>query len=216
MSAGIMAYMLSIDTALGETSLALSKEKEIARHAHHPARDQQARMLVTWIETILKQENIWYSDLSGLAVCIGPGGFTGIRIGLATARAVALAANIPIAGYSTLEIIAHYAACTHSEKKISALLPAGRGMVFQQSFEIVDFIPHATSAPEMMLPEACPSYGMTASTDAALTPACLVPLHTNATTLAHLATLTPERFSNASPAPLYIRPPDAKPQAALL
>ncbi|MFO1242570.1 MAG: hypothetical protein U1E36_05140 [Rickettsiales bacterium] len=43
-------------------------------------------MLVDWIESLLKEQYIWYQDLGGIAVSISPGGFTGIRIGLATAR----------------------------------------------------------------------------------------------------------------------------------
>mgnify|MGYP000075321631 CR=1 FL=1 len=208
--------ILAIDTALGETSLTLSSDAEILAHLHHPERDQQARMLLPWIESLLKKQNIWYPELTGIAVCIGPGGFTGIRIGLATARALALAGNIPIAGFSTLEILAHYVACTRQETDVTALLPAGRGMVFHQTFNIVDQHPVARSEPSMLSPEEVTPFGITASTEPALQPDVAVPIHTQATTLSHLAAGFPARFSEVSPAPLYIRPPDAKPQSSLL
>lgn len=208
--------ILAIDTALGETGLTLSTGSEILQHFHHPARDQQARMLVPWIESILKQQNIGYPQLTGIAVCIGPGGFTGIRIGLATARALALAGGIPIAGFSTLEILAHYLARTRRETAVTALLPAGRGMVFHQAFEIRDHLPTPKSEPLMLSPENITPFGVTVSTDPSLQPDILVPVHTHATTLAHLAARMPARFSAASPAPLYVRPPDAKPQSAVI
>jgi tRNA threonylcarbamoyladenosine biosynthesis protein TsaB len=69
------------------------------------------------------------------AVAVGPGSFTGLRIGLATVKAFATAMDRPAAGISTLAAIAH-AACASG--KIISLLPAGRGELFAQMFSISD------------------------------------------------------------------------------
>ena len=98
----------------------------------------------------------------------------------------------------------------------AALLPAGRRMVFHQTFNIVDQHPVVRSEPSMLSPEEVTPFGITASTEPALQPDVAVPIHTQATTLSHLAAGFPARFSEVSPAPLYIRPPDAKPQSSLL
>lgn len=204
-----MSLILSIDTALGETSLALSQGERLVSEFHHPARDQQAKMLVPWVEAMLKQNNVWYPDLGGIAVSIGPGGFTGIRIGLATARALAFAAKKPIAGFSTLEILA-----AHSNVgKVTAVLPAGRGLVFHQQF--AEGIKPLTE-PQMLVLEPALVHGLLVSSDPAKQPQHLVPIKDFARMISVLARRFPERFRQATPAPLYIRPPDAKPQAALV
>jgi len=203
-----MSLVLSIDTALGETSLALSEGDKRVAAFHHPARDQQAKMLVPWIEALLREQHIWYPDLEGFVVSIGPGGFTGIRIGLATARALAFAAQKPIAGFSTLEILACHAAAP----EVTAVLPAGRGLVFHQQFG-ASLKP--LTEPEMLLLEPSQVRGVLASSDPAQAPQHLVPIKDFAPTLAALIHKEPTRFGEA-PVPLYIRPPDAKPQTAFV
>lgn len=204
-----MSLILSIDTALGETSLALSQGERLVAEFHHPARDQQAKMLVPWIEALLKQNNVWYPDLGGIAVSIGPGGFTGIRIGLATARALAFAAQKPIAGFSTLEILAAHS----NAPEVTGVLPAGRGLVFHQQF--IEGIKPLTE-PQMLLLEPALVRGLLVSSDPAQQPRHRVPIQDFARMLSILANSFPERFMQAAPAPLYIRPPDAKPQTAFV
>lgn len=203
-----MSLVLSIDTALGETSLALSEGETLIAAFHHPARDQQAKMLVPWIEELLRAQHIWYPDLEGFVVSTGPGGFTGIRIGLATARALAFATQKPIAGFSTLEILACHAAAP----EVTAVLPAGRGLVFHQQFG-EDMQP--LTKPEMVLLEPSQVRGVLTSSDATQAPKHLVPVKDFAPTLAALIHKKPRQFG-ASPSPLYIRPPDAKPQTAFV
>lgn len=66
----------------------------------------QAEILVPMIEKIMRQADIGFPDLDRIAVTVGPGSFTGVRIGLATARSMALASGKTLLGLSTLQILA--------------------------------------------------------------------------------------------------------------
>ncbi len=65
----------------------------------------QAEFLVPMIQTAMKKAGLGFHDLDRIAVTIGPGSFTGVRIGLATARALSLASSKPLVGISTLELL---------------------------------------------------------------------------------------------------------------
>jgi tRNA threonylcarbamoyladenosine biosynthesis protein TsaB len=68
---------------------------------------KQAEILVPMIEAVMAEAGINFSDLERIAVTAGPGSFTGVRIGLATARALALASGTPLIGISSLQVLAH-------------------------------------------------------------------------------------------------------------
>lgn len=65
----------------------------------------QAEFLVPMIQSVMQKANVGFADLDLIAVTIGPGSFTGVRIGLATARALSLASGKPLVGISTLELL---------------------------------------------------------------------------------------------------------------
>lgn len=123
---------LGIDTALGETSLAISRAGQVVAEFHSAERDRQATMLRVWIEALLAQAGVEYGELKTIAACVGPGGFTGIRIGLAMARGIGFASERPVVGYSSLRLMA-YGAPPH-EAPLQVVLPAGRSQLYVQSF----------------------------------------------------------------------------------
>lgn len=65
----------------------------------------QAQILVPMTVGILKKANLSFSDLDAIAVSVGPGSFTGVRVGISTARSLGLALDIPAIGLSTLDIL---------------------------------------------------------------------------------------------------------------
>ena len=69
-----------------------------------PGRDQAARLLPA-IETLLKEAGVGRREIGLIAVTIGPGSFTGVRVGLATARGLALALDVPVAGLPTTSVL---------------------------------------------------------------------------------------------------------------
>jgi tRNA threonylcarbamoyladenosine biosynthesis protein TsaB len=93
--------ILAFDTATEVATSALVADGEVLGE-----RVSRAVTLMEDIDALLRQGGARPSDLSALAVGIGPGSFTGVRIGLATARGLALALDVRVAGVSTLDALA--------------------------------------------------------------------------------------------------------------
>jgi len=92
---------LAFDTATGAATSALVEDGEVLGE-----RVSRAQTLLEDVDALLLQAGAHPSDLDRLAVGLGPGSFTGVRIGLATARGLALSLDLPGAGVSTLDALA--------------------------------------------------------------------------------------------------------------
>jgi tRNA threonylcarbamoyladenosine biosynthesis protein TsaB len=93
--------ILAFDTATDVATTALVSDGEVLGE-----RTSRAVTVLEDIDALLRQAGAHTRELAGLAVGIGPGSFTGVRIGLATARGLALALGVPVAGVSTLDALA--------------------------------------------------------------------------------------------------------------
>jgi tRNA threonylcarbamoyladenosine biosynthesis protein TsaB len=93
--------MLAFDTATDVATSALVDDGEVLGE-----RSSHARTLLEDVDALLRQGGAHPRDLDALAIGIGPGSFTGVRIGLATARGLALSLDLPGAGVSTLAALA--------------------------------------------------------------------------------------------------------------
>src|SRR3974390_1378539 len=93
----------------------------------------QAEGLIPLIADLIASAEVPFSSLERIAVCIGPGGFSGIRTGVAAARGVGLAANTPVVGATSFRILS---AAFEKEGEIPRVYglaaPAGSGAVFCQ------------------------------------------------------------------------------------
>jgi tRNA threonylcarbamoyl adenosine modification protein YeaZ len=96
-----MPLILAFDTATDRATSALVGDGELLGE-----RVSRASTLLADVDALVRQAGAHPRDITGLAVGIGPGSFTGIRIGLAAARGLALALDIPAAGVSTLDALA--------------------------------------------------------------------------------------------------------------
>jgi len=99
--------ILAIDTATSSCSVALWSDGSVLTSHNEKMFRGQAEVLVPTIQQVLEEAKVTAQDLDLLATTIGPGAFTGIRIGLATARGIALVARVPCLGFTTTEVIAH-------------------------------------------------------------------------------------------------------------
>lgn len=99
--------ILAIDGATGACSVALISGEDVLSRRSVTLDRGQAEVLVPMVLDTLGEAGVGFSGLDRLAVTVGPGSFTGVRIALATARALALAAGLPLVGVSTLEAYAH-------------------------------------------------------------------------------------------------------------
>lgn len=101
-----MTYILNIETATRNCSLALAQDgKTIALKEIAEAGYSHAEKLHVFIEAILKENNIEYGDLSAIAVSQGPGSYTGLRIGVSSAKGLCYALNIPLIAIDTMETL---------------------------------------------------------------------------------------------------------------
>ena len=104
-----MPAILAFDTALGGCSVGVRARSGKIAHREVPTLRDQAKLLVPLIEETLQEAGTTYQELDLIASTIGPGSFTGLRIGLSTARSLALALDKPALGMNTLDVIArHY------------------------------------------------------------------------------------------------------------
>ena len=124
--------ILAIDTATQVSSVAVASEARLSAELTMQARLTHSETLLPHMEQVLKMANVKKEDLDGIAVSIGPGSFTGLRIGLAAAKAVCYALKLPLIGVPTLEAMAwHYPV---SGVRIVTLLDAQKGNAYRQSF----------------------------------------------------------------------------------
>jgi tRNA threonylcarbamoyladenosine biosynthesis protein TsaB len=126
--------ILAIETATRAGSVAVSRGGVILACALGDASSSHSTDLIENVDRVLREAGLQLADVDLFAAAIGPGSFTGLRIGLATVKSLAVALHKKCVGVSTLAAVAHAAA--DSERTV-ALLPAGRGEVFAQMFSVV-------------------------------------------------------------------------------
>jgi tRNA threonylcarbamoyladenosine biosynthesis protein TsaB len=104
-----MALILNIETSSPVCSVALTEDENILALRESSEEKSHAGNLSVFIEEILNEKHISLSDLNALAVGKGPGSYTGLRIGVATAKGMAYGAKIPLVAVSTLETMVRFA-----------------------------------------------------------------------------------------------------------
>ncbi len=98
--------ILAFDTTNSTLSVAILEDQKILAKSTIFENGKQSEMLIPEIEKILTEAKIWYQDLDYLAATQGPGSFTGVRIGLSSARTLKLATNLPLILLDSLEVLA--------------------------------------------------------------------------------------------------------------
>ncbi|HOD10928.1 MAG TPA: tRNA (adenosine(37)-N6)-threonylcarbamoyltransferase complex dimerization subunit type 1 TsaB, partial [Flavobacterium sp.] len=103
-----MSYILNLETATKNCSVSLAKDgktifcKEMAEQGY-----SHAEKLHVFIEEILKEANVNFSEIKAVAVSKGPGSYTGLRIGVSAAKGLCYAAGIPLIAVDTLAVLAN-------------------------------------------------------------------------------------------------------------
>lgn len=129
-----MSYILNIETATKNCSVAIAKDgitvlcKEMAEEGY-----SHAEKLHVFIEDVLKELNLTFTDLSAIAVSQGPGSYTGLRIGVSAAKGLSFALNIPLIAVDTLATLA--AQVQVSEGCIVPMIDARRMEVYSAIFD---------------------------------------------------------------------------------
>lgn len=119
--------LLAIDTATMVTGISLDDGRTVlSERVFHSERRQTAELAPT-VAQMMRTAGVAADELTAVAVAQGPGSYTGLRIGMALAKGIALAHDLPLVGIPTLDILA--AAQPRREEPLLAVLRAGRGRV---------------------------------------------------------------------------------------
>ncbi|MEI9947058.1 MAG: tRNA (adenosine(37)-N6)-threonylcarbamoyltransferase complex dimerization subunit type 1 TsaB [Chitinophagaceae bacterium] len=102
-----MAIILNIDTSVDTASLCLAKDGKILQAAVNDNQKDHASWLHPAIQTIMKNTGTSMNELQAVAVTIGPGSYTGLRVCLSSAKGLCFALNIPLIAINTLEMMAY-------------------------------------------------------------------------------------------------------------
>jgi tRNA threonylcarbamoyladenosine biosynthesis protein TsaB len=208
---------------MGRTSAALTGERasDAVRVKRLEAGAAQAEGLIPLIAKLMADAEIQFKDLARIAVCIGPGGFSGIRTGVAAARGIGLAAGIPVTGATSFRILAAaFEQRGDVPETYGIAAPAGLNAVFCQilgrggvSLTDIVALPLAETGAfferraQILAGPAAGKLAENGSVCLSVRDADIMP---DAETLAHIAPdLDPCRDL---PSPYYVRPADARPQ----
>ena len=121
--------LLAIDTATRLLSLALHDGGHLLAESTFAVHRQHSALLAPLIQQTLAQTDTAIHDISALAVSVGPGSYTGLRIGIALAKGLAAARDLPLLPVTTLDTLAAAASAADRRRPLIAAVPAGRGRV---------------------------------------------------------------------------------------
>ncbi|MCK9189109.1 tRNA (adenosine(37)-N6)-threonylcarbamoyltransferase complex dimerization subunit type 1 TsaB [Acidithiobacillus sp.] len=146
---GLLRF-LAMDTATEACSVAVStpagvlEEFVVAANAH-------SQLLLPMIQRVLDRAGMTLADIGAIACGVGPGGFTGVRIGVSTAQALAMACGLPVYPVSSLQALA----ATVSQPQVLAALDARKGEVYAGIFrQDMRGIPQLQGAEKVGAPDA--------------------------------------------------------------
>jgi tRNA threonylcarbamoyladenosine biosynthesis protein TsaB len=151
---------LAIDTSSAWCSVALSLGDSAPQLRHELVSAGASQCLLPWIENLLAQANQKLSQLDAIAIGIGPGAFTGVRLGLAAVQGLAIAANLPVLPVASLDAIAAQLTKTPHFSKIKPTqfviaVDARMGEIYWAKYEFNDstFLPLRIGNIQLSKPE---------------------------------------------------------------
>jgi len=135
--------ILAIDSSTPVAGIALLDEEKLIREEFINYKKTHSETLMPMVDEILRGCDKSLADLSALAVTIGPGSFTGLRIGLAAVKGLSMAAGLPVVGISTLDVLAHNIA--YSGALICPVLNARKQEVYTAFYDNCGCFPQRLS-----------------------------------------------------------------------
>jgi tRNA threonylcarbamoyladenosine biosynthesis protein TsaB len=184
-----------------------------------------AEQLMAVVGEALENAKVNFADLGAVAVSVGPGSFTGVRVGVSAARGFALALKIPAIGVTTLEALAAEARDKFGTRNVLSALDGGRGEIqaavydglggtlyapaviaLSQAAELAtEFSPVLAGTAAKLIADAVPSQAFDTGS-----------LGATADIAIYARVAAKKDKSSEKPVPLYLREPDAKPQAGFI
>lgn len=221
--------ILGVTTATKQVGCAIGGHEGVLASAHSARGKRHAETLAPSIDFVRRQARVELDEISVVAVDIGPGLFTGLRVGIAAAKAMAHALRVPMIGISSLDLLAW--PLRHSDRELVAVVDARRGEVFHARYR-----PTPGGVQRLTEPEVTSPVELRAELQASDTEFLLIGdgalrypeqwedmvrvelaeqflAHPNAASLVQLAHARAIREDFVQPwqlDPLYLRPPDAE------
>jgi tRNA threonylcarbamoyladenosine biosynthesis protein TsaB len=219
--------ILALDTALDACAAAVldTERRDLVASETQPMTRGHAEALMPMIARVMEAARLEFSDLDRIAVTTGPGSFTGVRVGIAAARGLALAAGKPAIGLTTLAAFTapHVAAgfagtvvpvidARHGQIYMQVFGPGGRAVIAPRLAALREAVEAVRSRAPVLLTGSAADL-VAAEWPADEPPPQIVPV--KAPEIGWVARLgAAAQEDRAVPKPLYLRPPDARPQDA--
>lgn len=208
--------ILALDTATAATTVALWCEGEVRAEITHVDARRHCEHLAVAIAEVLTTSGAAMSDVERVVVGVGPGAYTGLRVGLATARAISHALSVPVSGVMTLDALAF---ASGIDEPFTVVTDARRREVFWATYTNFQ---QSSAGPDVGLPDGVaihasggPVVGAAATPFADQFDDVRTPDFPAAGALARLAALRMAAGANLlAPEPLYLRRPDVSSPAA--
>jgi tRNA threonylcarbamoyladenosine biosynthesis protein TsaB len=131
--------LLALDTSTRYSSIALCTENELYGEYTWYSGNNHSVELLEYTQRLCVQAQVSLQQVELIAVAIGPGSFNGVRVALATAKALAYALRKPLIGVSTLDIIAFQQHAHGVQQPVCAILEAGRSEIYAASYSFDEF-----------------------------------------------------------------------------
>ena len=127
--------LLALDTATSQVSVAIGEDGAVRAEVRLIGGRRHAEQLAPAIQYACRESGVDLQELAAIAVGVGPGLFTGLRVGVTTAKVMAQALRVPVIGIPSLDLVAH--PLRHAAKLIVAVLDARRKEVFHAYYRPV-------------------------------------------------------------------------------
>ena len=215
--------ILAIDTALGACAACIADgdEADILAHESILMERGHAEALLPLVDRLVAGVEGGFASLDRVAVTVGPGSYTGLRVGIAAARAIGLAARVPVVGVTTLSALLAALIADDSRRLLAAAIDARHGQVYFQAIApggqtvVAPVLIGAHEAARLLGsgPTLISGSGAPAVAASAVGLDVLVRHAWPAPDIAWVARLgLVADPAQAAPKPLYLRAPDAQPQ----
>jgi tRNA threonylcarbamoyladenosine biosynthesis protein TsaB len=143
--------ILGITTSTAQVGCAIGGHEGVLGAVHSSRGRRHAETLTPAIDFLCRQSRVSFAEIGAIAVDLGPGMFTGLRVGVAAGKALSHARRLPMIGVTSLDLLAF--PLRHSHRRIACALDAGRGELFHASYRQSPGGVQRISEPEVATPD---------------------------------------------------------------
>lgn len=148
-----MGTLLAIETSTAACSIGIKHHNTVWEH-HEVVPQQHANIILPWIDELLTRADLKLEQLDAICYGCGPGGFTGIRIGLGVVQGIALVHDLPVVPVSSLRVIAQQAYRLWKVEHVAVVQDAKMGQVYWGVYQLENALMQAVVPDTLSTPDA--------------------------------------------------------------